>query len=212
MAWSPDGTHLATAGGDKTVRIWDPATGQTTTTLTGHTRGVNTVAWSPDGTHLATTGGLVGEPVRIWSLATGQRRRLRRLLGRRADIVPAPVGSIRARTTVWSPDGAHLAAGGRDGAVSLSDPITGGLTATVAGHSPVSAMAFFPDGDHLAVLRSDFEVSLLTPDQSDAGTRAPCRLKLASGLGLAIAGDHVAVYGSAGITMLRWIAQSDRTK
>ena len=70
VAWSPGGTHLATAGGDKTIRIWDPATGQTTTTPTGHTRGVNTVAWSPDGTHLATTGGLVGEPVRIWHLAT----------------------------------------------------------------------------------------------------------------------------------------------
>ena len=36
------------------MRLWDPATGQTTTTLTGHTSRVRAVAWSPDGTRLAT--------------------------------------------------------------------------------------------------------------------------------------------------------------
>ena len=36
VAWSPDGTHLATAGDDQTVRIWNRTTGETTATLTGH--------------------------------------------------------------------------------------------------------------------------------------------------------------------------------
>ena len=40
LAWSPDGTRLATASDDGTVRIWDPTTGHPTTTLTGHTGAV----------------------------------------------------------------------------------------------------------------------------------------------------------------------------
>ena len=70
VAWSPDGTTLATVGDDGTVRLWDPATGQTTTTLTGHTGPVYAVAWSPDGTTLATAG--QDGTVRLWDPATRQ--------------------------------------------------------------------------------------------------------------------------------------------
>ena len=39
MAFSPDGLLLATAGKNKTARLWDPATGDCLHTL-GHTEGV----------------------------------------------------------------------------------------------------------------------------------------------------------------------------
>ncbi len=63
-AFSPDGTQLATTGFDETVRIWDPHTGDTLHTLTGHAEGMYGCAFSPDGILLATTGD--DQTVKIW--------------------------------------------------------------------------------------------------------------------------------------------------
>jgi hypothetical protein len=53
VAFSPDGSRLASASHDQTVRLWDVATGQEVLTFKGHTNGVNSVAFSPDGNWLA---------------------------------------------------------------------------------------------------------------------------------------------------------------
>jgi WD40 repeat protein len=70
IAWSQDGSRLASGSSDNTVRIWDPATGQCTSTLEGHSGRVNSIAWSQDGSRLAS--GSRDETVRIWDPATGQ--------------------------------------------------------------------------------------------------------------------------------------------
>ena len=52
VAFSPDGTHLLSGSPDKTLKLWDAATGELIRTFEGHAGGVTSVAFSPDGTRL----------------------------------------------------------------------------------------------------------------------------------------------------------------
>ena len=54
VAFSPDGKQVVSGSYDKTVRLWDAATGRALQTLEGHSSGVSSVAFSPDGNLLST--------------------------------------------------------------------------------------------------------------------------------------------------------------
>jgi RNA polymerase sigma factor (sigma-70 family) len=72
LAYSRDGTRLATASRDGTVFVWDAATGKKLAALAGHQRAVHAVAFNRDGDVVATAGD--DNTARLWDAATGRER------------------------------------------------------------------------------------------------------------------------------------------
>ena len=77
MAYSPVDPLLASAGADRTVKLWDASTGQLVRTLRGHSCEVLRVVFSPDGQSLASAGAELDRKIggrgelKIWDVASG---------------------------------------------------------------------------------------------------------------------------------------------
>ena len=69
VAWSPDGTRIASASADRTVQVWEAVSGHRLLTYTGHKSFVLSVAWSPDGTRIASASD--DQTVQVWEAKSG---------------------------------------------------------------------------------------------------------------------------------------------
>ena len=153
IAFSPDGTTLASGSSDNTVKLWDVASGTLKDTLEGHTDIVWSIDFSPDGQTLAS--GSSDNTVKLWDVASGT---LKDTLGGHTDIV---------WSIAFSPDGQTLASGGNDNTIRLWNATTGKRIRFIPGASipeedrseiinriisnSIHSVAFSADGQTLAI-------------------------------------------------------------
>jgi WD40 repeat protein len=150
VAFNQDGTILASASLDHTVRLWNTSTQQRFgQPLQGDSEQLFTVAFSPDGKEVASG---VGGSVWLWNTATHAR------------IANFPPQSEGVLTVAFSPDGKLLASGSRDGTVLVRNPATHKNVKLFPTNSGgVISVAFSPDSKSLASGGQDGTVRLWNP-------------------------------------------------
>ena len=150
VAWSPNGTRLASASYDKTVRVWDTSNGTSILTYPGHWDRVQTVAWSPDGKRIASAGD--DSTVQVWDAATGQQ------------IMTYRGHTNAVQAIAWSPDGKRVASAGDDKTIQVWDVPSGVLVSSYRSHTgKVTAVAWSPDGRRIASGGEDKSVQIWLP-------------------------------------------------
>lgn len=188
VAWQPGGTHIASAGGDGTARVWDAMTGESLLTYRRHNHVLNkvnfqatiyTLAWNPEGTCIASAGD--GARVFVWDARTGQTLTL---YEDHSGLLP------NVYTAVWSPDGKQIASAcsstGPDKTVHLWDAETGqtlhryqvGSRWTLS--FSVLSVAWSPNGQYLVLACGDKIIQQLHTGTGQLAATYPFRSKWAS--------------------------------
>jgi WD40 repeat protein len=151
VAFDPQGSRLATASNDGTIKLWDSDSGREIASLAAYANlpmnpipenNTLELAFSPDGSTLIAAG--MSPTPQVWDLATGQS--ILTLHGHDYNVPGAAV----------SPDGSRLATVGVEGRVIVWDSKTGAKLfvqpTSIYGSLDV---AFSPDGRSLATADAD---------------------------------------------------------
>ena len=146
LAFSYDGSILASSSTDCTVKLWDVNTSQCLQTLQGHSQGVWSVAFTQCDRSIAS--GSDDCSIRLWSVRSGKCLK----------ILP---GTSWAKSIAFSPDAKTLVSGGNDNTIKLWDVSNSQVVKTFQGHHDgIKAIAFSPCGKMVASGSHDRTIKL----------------------------------------------------
>jgi eukaryotic-like serine/threonine-protein kinase len=142
LAYHPERNLLASAGYDKTIRLWDLDKSEQVLVLKGHSAHVSSIAFGPAGNLIASGG--ADRTVRIWNYeayATDPKQAVQVLEGHTGEVA----------AVAFAPDGQHLASGSHDKTIRIWQVATGEADKVLHGHKgEVNCLAYNPRGDILA--------------------------------------------------------------
>jgi WD40 repeat protein len=147
LAFSPDGSRIASALGDNTARVWNVATGDQLLVLKEHTNSVQTVRFSRDGKRILT--GSMDGSARIWDATSGK------------TLVAIHGHQDWVNAAEFSPDQRLVLTASSDKGLKLWDAATGSLVADLVGHQErVLGAKFSPDGKYVLAASRDKTASV----------------------------------------------------
>ncbi|HEY7419071.1 MAG TPA: WD40 repeat domain-containing protein [Ktedonobacteraceae bacterium] len=137
LAWSPDGLYLASGSADKTVQVWQAASGARLSSFVGLAAPVTALAWDATSTSIASAGDDAGG-VRVWKALqgtqavdhTGQSGKVLSLAW------PTP-------STTWTTTPVNvILSGAEDGTVQVWDATSGKPTTSYIGQGSVRTLLY----------------------------------------------------------------------
>lgn len=145
--FAPDGTRIATASRDHTIRLWDAETGAQLAKIENWVA-VNTAVLSPDGTRLVTSdwAGLAT----VWDVETGE------------ILVELEGHTDRVNTASFDPSGTRIVTASDDGTARVWDAATGAELLRLGGGSifVIATASFSPDGRRIVTASWDGSASV----------------------------------------------------
>jgi WD40 repeat protein len=154
VAFSPDSTKLATAGADRTIRIFDVQSGKLLTQIEDHADWIFAVAFSPDGKRLASASR--DKTAKVFDLE------------KKESLVTFPGHGQPVYTVSFTPDGKGVATGGEDNRIRIWNPDGDGKqTREIGGFGgTVFKLCYTPDGQTLLAASGDKTVGVFKANGS----------------------------------------------
>ena len=153
LAFSPDGTKIATGSLERTVNLWDAATGQSVAVFAGHAAQVFHVAFSSDGTELVWAS--QDATVKLWDLRSEPGVRQFQRFGQTESEVRW-VGGVAFRLGAT-----EIAAAGTNHTIAIWDAASGRIKRDVRdGSGTMIAIAYNHHGTQLAAAGTDRRVRI----------------------------------------------------
>jgi streptogramin lyase len=142
VAWSPEGTRLATGSQDRTARLWEWPSGKELKVLRDHSEAVTRVGFAPDGKSLYTAS--QDHNLRRTDASTGEAQRVFNGHGQ-------PVLALAIK-----PDGSRILSSGVEPRLRWWNPDDGNTINYSDGHSAqVNELVFSKDGSRIASASAD---------------------------------------------------------